>query len=43
MNYTDEQIKKALEKILNYLEKEKALKAELEDFNRREIEKIGKL
>jgi len=30
MNYTDEQIKKALEKILNYLEKEKALKAELE-------------
>jgi len=25
MNYTDEQIKKALEKILNYLEKEKAL------------------
>jgi len=38
MNYTDEQIKKALEKILNYLEKEKALKA-LEDFNRRKSEK----
>ena len=43
MNYTDEQIKIALEKILNYLEKEKASNAELEDFNRREIEKIGKL
>jgi hypothetical protein len=50
MNYSDKQFKKIILRlskdvdiILDYIKNEKALKAELEDFHKREVEKIGKL
>jgi hypothetical protein len=50
MSYNEKQLKKIIlrirkdvDKILGYIEYEKAVKAELKEYHKREVEKMGKL